>query len=86
MFKSELSDNDNIQLIGTILLKIEFKDWFLFFFKLVEGKNFDIEPIHQDLFDVFNKIEKNEVSRQIINISPRSAKTTLSIYFIEYIK
>lgn len=84
MFKSELNDNDKIQLIGQILLKREFKDWFLFFFKLVEGKNFDIEPIHQDLFDVFNKIEKNEVSRQIINISPRSAKTTLSIYFIAY--
>ncbi len=84
MFKSELNDNDKIQLIGQILLKREFKDWFLFFFKLVEGKNFDIEPIHQDLFDIFSKIEKNEVSRQIINISPRSAKTTLSIYFIAY--
>lgn len=84
MFKSELNDNDKIQLIGQILLKREFKDWFLFFFKLVEGKNFDIEPIHQDLFDMFAKIEKNEVSRQIINISPRSAKTTLSIYFIAY--
>ena len=45
MFKSELNDNDKIQLIGQILLKREFKDWFLFFFKLVEGKNFDIEPI-----------------------------------------
>lgn len=84
MFKSELNDNDKIQLIGQILLKREFKDWFLFFFKLVEGKNFDVEPIHQDLFDIFAKIEKNEVSRQIINISPRSAKTTLSIYFIAY--
>ena len=84
MFKSELNDNDKIQLIGQILLKREFKDWFLFFFKLVEGKNFDIEPIHQDLFDIFSKIEKNEVSRQIINISPRSAKTTLAIYFIAY--
>lgn len=84
MFQSELNDNDKIQLIGQILLKREFKDWFLFFFKLVEGKNFDIEPIHQDLFDIFSKIEKNEVSRQIINISPRSAKTTLSIYFIAY--
>lgn len=84
MFRNELTESDKIQLIGQTLLKREFKDFFLFFFKAVEGNSFDVELMHQDLFNTFNKIENNEVLRQIINIAPRSAKTTLAIYFIAF--
>lgn len=81
---NELTDIDKIQLVGQTLLKRGFKDFFLFFFKMVENIPFDVEPMHQDLFDVFDKIEKGETIRQIINICPRSSKTTMSIYFIAY--
>lgn len=84
MFKSTLTENDKIQLIGHTLLKRGFQDFFLLFFKAVEGNSFDVELMHEDLFKTFNKVEQNEVLRQIINIAPRSAKTTLAIYFIAY--
>lgn len=80
----ELTKEDELQLIGQQLLKRGFKTWFLFFFKAIENKPFDFELIHQDLFDVFEKIYNQETTRQIINISPRSAKTTIAIYFVAY--
>lgn len=76
--------NVDIQYIGKRLLERGFKDWFLFFFKQVEKQPFIIENIHEDLFNCFEDIYNKKTTRQIINISPRSAKTTLTIYFIAY--
>lgn len=74
----------DIQLIGSRLLFRGFKDWFLFIFKKIEGKPFIVEAIHEDLFNVIKKVHNLESLRLIINICPRSAKTTLLTYFIAY--
>jgi len=79
-----LNEIDKIQLIGQTLLGRGFKDFLLFFFKVVENTSFELEPIHDDLFETFSHIEEGKTFRQIINIAPRSAKTTLAIYFIAY--
>ncbi len=79
-----LNDNDLIQYTGQRLLERGFQCFFRFFFKKIEGRPFIIEPIHQDLFDTFQKIYDLECLRQIINIPPRSAKTTMAKYFIAY--
>jgi len=72
------------QLIGQRLLKRGFRDWFLYMFKVCENRPFVVEPIHQDLFDIFDDIYAQRAIRQVINLPPRSAKTTLSKYFIVY--
>lgn len=53
-------------------------------FKKVENKPFIVEPIHEDLFKAIDKVHSLETLRLIINICPRSAKTTLLTYFIAY--
>nr|DAJ74726.1 MAG TPA: Large Terminase [Caudoviricetes sp.] len=53
-------------------------------FRVIELVFFVVEPIHADLFDCFEKIFQNVFKRLNINIPPRSAKTTLAIYFIVY--
>lgn len=53
-------------------------------FRVIEQSSFVVEPIHQDLFETLQKVLNNEIKRININIPPRSAKTTLAIYFIVY--
>ena len=74
----------DIQYLGLRLHERGFKDWFLFFFEEVEGYPFIIEPIHEDLFGCFQDIYDGKTTRQVINVPPRSAKTSMSIYFIAY--
>lgn len=74
----------DIQYIGLRLHERGFKDWFLFFFEEVEGYSFILEPIHEDLFRCFQDIYDGKTARQVINVPPRSAKTSMSIYFIAY--
>lgn len=77
-------DKIDPELIGNYLLQRGFKDFFLYLFKIVEGRSFLQDPMHQDLFDVFEDIYTTKEKRVIINIAPRSAKTTLNKYFIVY--
>lgn len=74
----------DIEYLGNHLHKSGFKRWFLFFFKQVEKQAFIIEPIHEDLFQCFQDIYDGKVNRQVINVPPRSGKTTLAIYFVAY--
>ena len=79
-----MNEEDKIQFIGQRLLQRGFKDWFLFFFKTIEKNDFLLELIHDDLFKSFQEIYEYKAIRQIINLPPRSAKTTLCIYFLAY--
>ncbi len=69
---------------GKWLLCQGFKKWFLYMFCLIEQTPFVEEPIHADLFEELQLILCNIDKRVIINIPPRSAKTTLAIYLIVY--
>lgn len=79
-----MDNNDKLAYLGQRLLERGFPDWFKAMFKLIEGRPFIVEPIHPELFDSFEKIYKQELIRANINLPPRSAKTTLSKYFLVY--
>ena len=71
----------NPQVIGAVLLQSGFKVWFLYMFKLIEGRPFILEPIHEDLFEYYQAIFDGTKTRCNINIPPRAGKTTLQQYF-----
>lgn len=75
---------EKYKLLGQELLKRGFADWFRTMFKLIEDRDFIVEPIHPELFETFENIYKQELLRVNINLPPRSAKTTLSKYFLVY--
>lgn len=79
-----IDNEDKYLYFGQRLLERGFADWFRVMFKLIEERPFIVEPIHQELFDTFEKIYKQEYTRVNINLPPRSAKTTLSKYFLVY--
>ena len=70
--------------IGKRLLERGFEVWFRYLFRVIEGTPFIIEPIHQGLFDYFDRIYKGDTTRLNINIPPRSGKTTLAKYFLVF--
>ena len=70
--------------IGQTLLRLGFEAFFRYLFRVIEGRPFIMEPIHPDLFNVFEDIYNLKRLRQTINIFPRSSKTTLCKYFIVY--
>lgn len=74
----------NPEKLGYYLLTKGFKTWFLYMFRAIEQTPFVVEPIHAGLFEAFIDIFENKEKRLTINIPPRSAKTTLAIYFIAY--
>lgn len=78
---NELLDN---QYTGKILLELGFADWFKYLFRVIEGTPFINEPIHEGLFDYFDKVYKGQVTRLNINVPPRSGKTTLAKYFLVF--
>lgn len=79
-----MESEDRLLYMGQRLLERGFATWFQSMFRLIEGRPFIVEPIHPELFDTFNKIYNQETIRLNINLPPRSAKTTLSKYFLVY--
>lgn len=75
----------NPQLLGKILLSSGFKVWFLYMFKLIEDRPFIVEPIHDQLFEYYQDIFDGKKTRCNINIPPRAGKTTLQIYFSDFV-
>lgn len=73
------------ELLGKVLLSSGFKVWFLYMFKLIEGRPFIVEPIHDKLFEYYQSIFDGEKTRCNINIPPRAGKTTLQIYFADFV-
>jgi len=72
------------QFIGQTLLERGFRDFFIYLFKIIEQRPFILEPLHERLFDYFQAIYDGKITRCNINICPRSAKTTMSQYFLVY--
>lgn len=68
--------------IGKLLLDRGFVDWFIYMFRVIENRPFIIEPLHANLLETYQNIYEKKVLRQIINLPPRSAKTTLNSYFV----
>lgn len=83
MLNSNINNIDKKQL-GQALLQRGFSTWFLYMFRVLEGRPFIVEPIHQDLFDTFDDIYDLKVIRQSISIPPRAGKTTLATYLCLY--
>lgn len=75
---------NDIPYIGHELINSGFKTWFLYMFKLIEGRKFIVEPIHKDLFEYYEAVYKGKKTRCTINIPPRAGKTTLQIYFTAF--
>ena len=73
------------ELLGKVLLASGFKVWFLYMFKLIEGRPFIVEPIHDKLFEYYQDIFDGKKTRCNINIPPRAGKTTLQIYFSDFV-
>lgn len=69
---------------GKFLHKKGFRVWTLYMFQNIEDRIFIEEPLHDGLFQVFQDIYDQKTKRQNINLPPRSAKTTMAIYFIAY--
>ena len=74
----------NPQYFGQLLHKKGFATWFLYMFRVIEGRKFITEPLHPKLFQSFQNIYDLKQKRENINVCPRSAKTTLAKYFIAY--
>jgi len=71
--------------IGQKLINRPFRDWFLYMFKVIEGRRFIVEPLHSEMFEWFEDIFKGKHPRSNISLPPRSGKTTLCQYFLVYI-
>lgn len=74
----------NPQYFGQLLHKKGFATWFLYMFRVIEGRKFINEPLHPKLFQSFQNVYDLKQKRENINVCPRSAKTTLAKYFIAY--
>lgn len=72
------------QFLGYKLINRGFIDWFKVMFRLIEGRKFIIEPIHNDLFNCWIDIYEGRTKRQVINIPPRAGKTVMAQYFLIY--
>lgn len=70
--------------LGQELLRSGFSVWFRYMFRVLEGREFIVEPIHDDLFQTFDDIYDLKTVRQSINIPPRAGKTTLATYLCLY--
>ena len=74
----------NPQYFGQLLHKQGFDRWFLYMFRLIEGRKFIKEALHPRLLGSFQDVYDFKYKRLNINVCPRSAKTTLAKYFIAY--
>lgn len=77
-------NNIDVEYLGYRLLERGFRVWFLYMFQLIEGRKFIVEPLHEQLFNYFQDIYDQKIKRSNVNLSPRSAKTTVSIYFVAF--
>ena len=72
------------QYLGQVLINRGFMDWMLYMFRVINNKPFIVEPIHHDLFQVFQDIYDGKVKRTNICMPPRSGKTTLNEWFVVF--
>lgn len=72
------------QYFGQVLLSKGFRVWFLYMFYVVEGTKFVEEAIHEDLLKTYQDIYDLKSIRNVINVCPRSAKTSMTTYFLTF--
>lgn len=71
-------------LLGRRLLKLGFRVWFLYMFRLVNGTEFIEEKLHRRLFRRIQRIIDGNDTRLNINLCPRSGKTTINQWLCVY--
>ena len=74
----------NYELIGKRLIQKGFIYWFRYLFRVIEGTPFILEPLHNGLFEYFDKVYKGVITRLNVNVPPRSGKTTLATYLVVF--
>lgn len=79
-----MNKEEELQYIGQKLLERGFTDWFRYMFYAVRETKFVVEPIHPEIFKLFEDIYNGKTNRVNLNIPPRSAKTTMAEFFIAY--
>lgn len=79
-----MANEFDTEYIGYLLLEEGFETWFRYLFRAIEQTVFVKEKIHESLFEYFDKVYKQEVTRLNINIPPRAGKTTLATYLLVY--
>lgn len=70
--------------LGQVLLSQGFKTWFLYMFRVLEGKPFKVEAIHDGMFEFFQDIIDQKITRANLNVPPRAGKTTMDKYLVLY--
>ena len=79
-----MNKQEEIEYIGQLLLEKGFKTWFEYMFKAIRETKFVVEPIHPEIFELFEDIYNGKEKRVNLNIPPRSAKTTMAEFIIAY--
>lgn len=79
-----MNEVEHPEYLGQILLSKGFRVWFKYMFYVIEGRKFIEEDLHTSLFDRFDGIYAYKITRDNINIPPRSGKTTMAKYFLAY--
>lgn len=74
----------NPEYIGYRLIERGFSTWFKYIFRVIENRPYNIEPIHPELLQTYDEICNGERTRQVINLPPRSSKTTLNSYLTAF--
>ena len=70
--------------LGKVLIDKGFETWFRYLFRVINNRPFTVEPIHHDLFQIFQDIYEGKQTRVNICLPPRSGKTTLNMWFLVY--
>ena len=70
--------------IGQVLLEQGFEKWFRYMFRTINNKPFHIDPIHSEIFALFQDIYDGKLKRVNLNICPRAGKTTLAMWFLVF--
>lgn len=80
----KLSVGIDKEFLGQRLLQRGFRVWFLYMFRIIEGTDFVVEEMHHDLFEYFDDLYNQIITRLNLNIPPRAGKTTIGKYFIVF--
>lgn len=57
----------------------DFSFFVRYFFKKQHGKKFTVNEHHKEMFDVAEKINRNEITKLLFNIAPRYSKTEVMV-------
>jgi predicted phage terminase large subunit-like protein len=67
-----------------IAAREEFRAFVLVIHKALTGELFDLQPFHERIIEFLMRMYRHETKRGILNLPPRSGKTTLVNYFVAW--